>query len=207
MALYRSLIDCNVVAFIVFEEVRTNDSTSPIKRTKQLPTLSNRSGYQEDDEEDVDGMRCRRLWTVCVEESYLVDDKTDEDEDNNHNESSKGPSNADAFSALETAMKGYEQQSECCPINFCCSSVSETLQRNEVACISILNQLFEIPDDDDDENAKPGGIDGLLLDTLAQALKFEYKLVRAPENYWGKANITQQLDRYDRSHKAEMKLI
>ncbi|GFU18736.1 hypothetical protein TNCV_1352861 [Trichonephila clavipes] len=63
-------------------------------------------GYQEDDEEDVDGMRCRRLWTVCVEESYLVDDKTDEDEDNNHNESSKGPSNADAFSALETAMKG-----------------------------------------------------------------------------------------------------
>ncbi|GFS95126.1 hypothetical protein TNCV_2704801 [Trichonephila clavipes] len=28
-------IDCNVMAFIVFEEVRTNDSTSPIKRTKQ----------------------------------------------------------------------------------------------------------------------------------------------------------------------------
>ncbi|GFU18752.1 uncharacterized protein TNCV_3003561 [Trichonephila clavipes] len=54
-----------------------------------------------------------------------------------------------------------------------------------VACFH-LNQLFEIPDDDDDENAKPGGIDGLLLDTLAQALKFEYKLVRAPENYWGK---------------------
>ncbi|GFY34276.1 hypothetical protein TNCV_2505791 [Trichonephila clavipes] len=27
-------IDCNVVAFIVFEEVRTNDS-QPIKRTKQ----------------------------------------------------------------------------------------------------------------------------------------------------------------------------
>ncbi|GFR32703.1 glutamate receptor ionotropic, delta-1 [Trichonephila clavata] len=53
-----------------------------------------------------------------------------------------------------------------------------------VACFH-LNQLFEIPDDND-ENAKPGGIDGLLLDTLAQALKFEYKLVRAPENYWGK---------------------
>ncbi|GFV48151.1 hypothetical protein TNCV_3554301 [Trichonephila clavipes] len=31
----------------------------------------------------------------------LVEDETDEDEDNN-NESSKGPSNADVFSALET---------------------------------------------------------------------------------------------------------
>ncbi|GFW43437.1 hypothetical protein TNCV_4767901 [Trichonephila clavipes] len=29
-------IDCNVVAFIVFEEVRTNDSLQPIKRTKQI---------------------------------------------------------------------------------------------------------------------------------------------------------------------------
>ncbi|GFY17429.1 hypothetical protein TNCV_658421 [Trichonephila clavipes] len=33
----------------------------------------------------------------------------------NNNESSKGPSNADAFSALETAMEWYEQQSECYP--------------------------------------------------------------------------------------------
>ncbi|GFU99330.1 uncharacterized protein TNCV_862251 [Trichonephila clavipes] len=41
--------------------------------------------------------------------------KRGEDEDNNNNEGSKGPSNADAFSALETAMEGYEQQSECCP--------------------------------------------------------------------------------------------
>ncbi|GFX46133.1 uncharacterized protein TNCV_2094491 [Trichonephila clavipes] len=46
-------------------------------------------------------------------ESDPVDDETDEDEDSN-NESSKGPSNADAFSALETAMEWYEQQSECC---------------------------------------------------------------------------------------------
>ncbi|GFT76238.1 glutamate receptor ionotropic, delta-1 [Nephila pilipes] len=53
-----------------------------------------------------------------------------------------------------------------------------------VACFH-FNQLFEIPDGDND-NAKPKGIDGLLLDTLAQALKFEYKLIRAPENYWGK---------------------
>ncbi|GFU35154.1 uncharacterized protein TNCV_2106041 [Trichonephila clavipes] len=49
------------------------------------------------------------------EESELADDDTDVDEDNNHNESSKGPSNADAFSALETAMEWYEQQSKCCP--------------------------------------------------------------------------------------------
>ncbi|GFU36614.1 uncharacterized protein TNCV_802721 [Trichonephila clavipes] len=47
-------------------------------------------------------------------ESDPVDDETDEDGDNN-NESSKGTSNTDAFSALETAMEWYEQQSECCP--------------------------------------------------------------------------------------------
>ncbi|GFT19510.1 hypothetical protein TNCV_2534041 [Trichonephila clavipes] len=47
------------------------------------------------------------------EESDPVDDETDEDEDYNNNESSKGPSNANAFSALETAMEWYEQPSEC----------------------------------------------------------------------------------------------
>ncbi|GFU77480.1 uncharacterized protein TNCV_3498531 [Trichonephila clavipes] len=47
-------------------------------------------------------------------QSDPVDDETDEDDDNN-NESSKGPSNAGAFSLLETAMEWYEQQSECCP--------------------------------------------------------------------------------------------
>ncbi|GFX81989.1 hypothetical protein TNCV_2571881 [Trichonephila clavipes] len=50
---------------------------------------------------------------IMQEVSDPVDDETDEDKDNN--ESSKGPSNADAFSALETAMEGYEQQLECCP--------------------------------------------------------------------------------------------
>ncbi|PRD36766.1 UNVERIFIED_CONTAM: hypothetical protein NCL1_07514 [Trichonephila clavipes] len=35
---------------------------------------------------------------------------------NNNNESSKGPSNGDVFSVLDTAMEWYEQQSECCPI-------------------------------------------------------------------------------------------
>ncbi|GFY04247.1 retrovirus-related Pol polyprotein from transposon opus [Trichonephila clavipes] len=52
--------------------------------------------------------------TSVLAESDPVDDETDENEDNN-NESSKGPSNAGTFSALETAMEWYEQQSECCP--------------------------------------------------------------------------------------------
>ncbi|GFS72481.1 uncharacterized protein TNCV_2116261 [Trichonephila clavipes] len=52
--------------------------------------------------------------TSVQAESDPVDDEMDEDEDNN-NESSKGSPNADAFSALETAMEWYEQQSECSP--------------------------------------------------------------------------------------------
>ncbi|GFV37843.1 uncharacterized protein TNCV_2662561 [Trichonephila clavipes] len=52
--------------------------------------------------------------TSVQKESGPVDDETDEDEDIN-NESSKGPSDAEVFSVLETAMKWYEQQSECCP--------------------------------------------------------------------------------------------
>ncbi|GFS97151.1 uncharacterized protein TNCV_1920991 [Trichonephila clavipes] len=63
------------------------------------------------------------------EESDPVDDETGEDEDNN-DESSKGPSNADAFSALETAMEWYEQQSKnTILLNYCCSNESETLRR------------------------------------------------------------------------------
>ncbi|GFT15763.1 uncharacterized protein TNCV_4943151 [Trichonephila clavipes] len=42
--------------------------------------------------------------TSVQEESYPVDNETDEDENNNNNESSKSPSNANAFSVLETAM-------------------------------------------------------------------------------------------------------
>ncbi|GFT82566.1 uncharacterized protein TNCV_1633681 [Trichonephila clavipes] len=73
---------------------------------------------------NLDGMRCRRLWiqmlhddeivTDVKEESDPIEDKTDEDEDNN-NENSKDPTNAGAYSALETAMEWYGQQSECCP--------------------------------------------------------------------------------------------
>ncbi|GFT10073.1 hypothetical protein TNCV_1115171 [Trichonephila clavipes] len=50
--------------------------------------------------------------TFEQEESDPVDNETDEDEDNN----SKGPSNVNAFSVLETAMEWYEKQSKCCPI-------------------------------------------------------------------------------------------
>ncbi|GFT04502.1 uncharacterized protein TNCV_1930111 [Trichonephila clavipes] len=65
-------------------------------------------------------------------ESDPVDDETDKDEDNN-NESSKVPSNAGAFSTLETAMEWYEQQSECCPTQLnCFSRESDTSQtKNE----------------------------------------------------------------------------
>ncbi|GFU45165.1 hypothetical protein TNCV_4236071 [Trichonephila clavipes] len=82
-------------------------------------------GFQECDEDveiwmtcDAEDCRFQMLnddeIATSVQESDLVDDETDEDEDND-DESSKGPSNADAFSALETAVEWYEQQSECCP--------------------------------------------------------------------------------------------
>ncbi|GFT58511.1 hypothetical protein TNCV_1249961 [Trichonephila clavipes] len=53
--------------------------------------------------------------TSVQEESDPVDDEKNEDEDKNNNKSRKGPSNADAFSALETAMYWYEQRSQCYP--------------------------------------------------------------------------------------------
>ncbi|GFY24069.1 uncharacterized protein TNCV_1011221 [Trichonephila clavipes] len=80
--------------------------------------------FQECDEEDVETWRaCNaeklgfqmlihdEIIAFVQEESDPVDNETDEDEVNN-NESSKCPSNADAFCALET---GYEEQSDCCP--------------------------------------------------------------------------------------------
>ncbi|GFX29559.1 hypothetical protein TNCV_4776311 [Trichonephila clavipes] len=82
-------------------------------------------GFQECDEDVETWMACDaedcgfqmlnddEIVTSVQEESDPVDVETDEDEDNN--ESSKGSSNADVFSALETAMEWYEKQSECCP--------------------------------------------------------------------------------------------
>ncbi|GFV91974.1 uncharacterized protein TNCV_1894101 [Trichonephila clavipes] len=86
-------------------------------------------GFQECDEEDAETwMACdeedAETWMACdaedcgfqilnddeivtsVQKEYdPVDDETDEDEDNSSNKSSKGPSNADGFSALKTAME------------------------------------------------------------------------------------------------------
>ncbi|GFY25452.1 uncharacterized protein TNCV_2485721 [Trichonephila clavipes] len=45
--------------------------------------------------------------TSVPEESDPVDDKTDEDEYNNNDEISQGPSNTNAFSVLETAIEWY----------------------------------------------------------------------------------------------------
>ncbi|GFU91214.1 hypothetical protein TNCV_4925441 [Trichonephila clavipes] len=82
-------------------------------------------GFQECDEQiwmACDAENCGlqmlnedEIVTSVQEEFNSVDNETDEDKDNNNNESSKGPSNSGAFSALETAMEWYEQQSECCP--------------------------------------------------------------------------------------------
>ncbi|GFX73958.1 uncharacterized protein TNCV_397691 [Trichonephila clavipes] len=63
--------------------------------------------------------------TSMHEESDPVDDEIDADEDNNNNESSKGPSNFEAFFALESTMELYEQQSVVL-LNYCCSRESET---------------------------------------------------------------------------------
>ncbi|GFX30457.1 uncharacterized protein TNCV_3461081 [Trichonephila clavipes] len=54
------------------------------------------------------------IGTSVQAESNPVDDEMHGYDDNN-NESSKGPSNAGVFSALETATEWYEQQSEFCP--------------------------------------------------------------------------------------------
>ncbi|PRD34577.1 UNVERIFIED_CONTAM: hypothetical protein NCL1_14200 [Trichonephila clavipes] len=67
--------------------------------------------------------------TSVQEESDPVDDKTDEYEDNN--ESSKGPSNTDAFSALQTAMEWWEQQPECCPTQLLLNRITDLAAKNE----------------------------------------------------------------------------
>ncbi|GFW06967.1 uncharacterized protein TNCV_3691631 [Trichonephila clavipes] len=53
--------------------------------------------------------------TFVQEESDPVDEETVEDEVVSNNESSKSPSNSNAFSVLETAMECYQQQSKNCP--------------------------------------------------------------------------------------------
>ncbi|GFY03364.1 hypothetical protein TNCV_1173221 [Trichonephila clavipes] len=68
-------------------------------------------GLEEDVTSLQDNVRPGWSWVEVQEESNSADNE----DENNKNESSKGPSNTDAFSELETFMKWYEQQSECCP--------------------------------------------------------------------------------------------
>ncbi|PRD31378.1 UNVERIFIED_CONTAM: hypothetical protein NCL1_23681 [Trichonephila clavipes] len=76
------------------------------------------------------------------EESDPVDDETDEDEYNN-NESSKGPSNADAFSALETAMEWYEQQSECRPTQLLLFKRTRDLAEKRRRCTMVQRKISD----------------------------------------------------------------
>ncbi|GFU04221.1 hypothetical protein TNCV_863491 [Trichonephila clavipes] len=64
-------------------------------------------GFQECDEgvETPGWHAMPKTVTSVQEQSYPVNDKTNEDEDNNNNESGKAPSNANALSVLETAME------------------------------------------------------------------------------------------------------
>ncbi|GFW26840.1 uncharacterized protein TNCV_1376831 [Trichonephila clavipes] len=84
-------------------------------------------GFQKCDEEDIETcMACDaqdfgfqmlndyEIVTSVLEESDPVDDEMNEDESNKNKESSRSPSNADAFPALKIAVEWYEQQSKCC---------------------------------------------------------------------------------------------
>ncbi|GFV16155.1 hypothetical protein TNCV_3379191 [Trichonephila clavipes] len=75
--------------------------------------------------------------TSVQEDSNPVDDKTDEDEDNHNDESSKDPSNADAFSALETAMEWYKKESECCPLQLLLLKRIRDLAANKRRCTMV----------------------------------------------------------------------
>ncbi|GFT11884.1 hypothetical protein TNCV_1923921 [Trichonephila clavipes] len=67
-----------------------------------------------------------KIVTSVQEKFDHVDDETDEDEDNIEN--SKSPSNADAFSALETALWGDTNNNQSAVLlNYCCSRESESL--------------------------------------------------------------------------------
>ncbi|GFS83541.1 uncharacterized protein TNCV_66821 [Trichonephila clavipes] len=115
-------------------------------RRKRLPNDDHREeitdlvqsipGFQECDEKDVEtSMACDaedcgfqmlnddEIVTSVQEESDPADDEKDEYEENN-NESSKGPSNADTFSAFRSGTN-YNQSAVL--LNYCCSRKSETV--------------------------------------------------------------------------------
>ncbi|GFV56272.1 uncharacterized protein TNCV_106281 [Trichonephila clavipes] len=81
--------------------------------------------------------------TSMQKESDPVDDETDEDEDNN-SESSKGPSNANAFSMLETVMEWYEQ-SECCPAQLLLLKRTRDLAVKKRSHFQVVRTKSELP--------------------------------------------------------------
>ncbi|GFV07229.1 uncharacterized protein TNCV_1312271 [Trichonephila clavipes] len=82
--------------------------------------------------------------TSAQEESGSVDDETDEDEDSNNNkESSKSLSNADAFSALETAMEWYEEQSKGCPTQLLLLKRVRDLAAKKRRCTMVLRKISD----------------------------------------------------------------
>ncbi|GFV00291.1 uncharacterized protein TNCV_2117451 [Trichonephila clavipes] len=81
--------------------------------------------------------------TSMQEESDSVDDETDEDEDNNNNGSSKGPSNADVFSALEITMECYKQQSESCSTQLLLLKRIRDLAAKKRRCTMVQRKISE----------------------------------------------------------------
>ncbi|PRD33871.1 UNVERIFIED_CONTAM: hypothetical protein NCL1_16356 [Trichonephila clavipes] len=79
--------------------------------------------------------------TSVQEESDPVDDETDED--NSNDDSSNGPTNADAFSALETAMEWYEQQSECCPTELLLLKRIRDLSAKKRRCTMVQRKISD----------------------------------------------------------------
>ncbi|GFW50556.1 uncharacterized protein TNCV_2888591 [Trichonephila clavipes] len=81
--------------------------------------------------------------TSVQEESDPVEDETEEGVDNNNCESSKGSSNANAFSALETAMEWYKQQSEYCPIQLLLLKRIRDLAAKKRRCTMVQRKISD----------------------------------------------------------------
>ncbi|GFT12978.1 uncharacterized protein TNCV_5096411 [Trichonephila clavipes] len=80
--------------------------------------------------------------TSVQSESDPVDDETNDDEEN-HNKSSKGPSNASTFSVSETAVEWYEQQSECCPTQLLLLKRIRDLAAKKRRCTMIQRKISD----------------------------------------------------------------
>ncbi|GFW45215.1 uncharacterized protein TNCV_717171 [Trichonephila clavipes] len=102
---------------IVVSQVSLFPNEEVYHREEIIDFVQSIPGSQECDEDVETWMACDaevcgfqmlnddEIRTFVQEESDSVAEETDKDENNNSNESSKGPSNANAFSALDTAME------------------------------------------------------------------------------------------------------